>query len=355
MTIMTSFTRFALLVATAVIAAGCATTPPPSADLVQPTAGTPTIQRLASDPALEQRILALDPEHVSDADVREVLARGPTPRIMNLHGGIYPVHLLMEDFSQFLIGMGYPESKIRDLGDGALSRSPYESAEQQAGMLAWYYEREGVRPFLIGHSQGGIQAVKILHVLDGAFDRELHPYNPLTHEFEARTTIVDPLTGRERPVVGVSVAYVSAVGTGGWSLALPVHWMIFSRIRTIPDTVDEFTGYRIGVDFFAWDAPGFEGVKTFHANGKATVRNVTLPAEYNHVFVPHTEHLVQNAATREWINRFNPSDDGRWPAPPAGDTLNILWAADVWHSIKRHWVLEAQRYVRARHGTVAAK
>jgi hypothetical protein len=290
---------------------------------------------------------------VSDADVRDVLARGPTPRIFNLHGGIYPVHLLMEDFSQFLIGMGYPEYKIRDLGDNALSRSPYESAEQQAGLVAWYYEREGVRPFLIGHSQGGIQAVKILHVLNGDFDRELHPFNPLTQQFEPRTTIVDPLTGRERPVVGLSVAYVSAVGTGGWSLALPVHWMILSRIRDIPDTVDEFTGYRIGVDFFAWDAPGFEGVKTFHANGKANVRNVTLPAEYNHVFVPHTEQLVQEKATRDWINAFDPNAEGRWPPLPAGDTQNILWAADVWHSIKRHWVLEAQRYVRARHGTVA--
>ncbi len=350
----TTVLAFLAAVLAAVLAAGCATAPAPSGDYSAPTALSPVVRRGALDAGLEERILALDPERVSDADVRTALARGPTPRIMNLHGGIYPVHLLMEDFSQFLIGMGYPEDKIRDLGDQSLSRSPYESAEQQAGMIAWYYEREGLRPFLIGHSQGGIQTVKILHVLAGAFDSNLHPFNPLTHEFESRTTIVDPLTGRERPVVGVSLAYASAVGTGGWSLALPVHWMIFTRIRTIPDTVDEFTGYRIGVDFFAWDAPGFEGVKTFHAGGKANVRNVTLPAEYNHVFVPHSDHLVQDKATRDWINAFNPNDEAHWPPLPDGNTLNILWAADVWHSIKRHWVLEAQRYVRARHGTVAA-
>ena len=64
----------------------------------------------------------------------------------------------------------------------------------------------------------------------------------------------------------------------GEALALPVHWIVIGRIRTIPDTVDDFTGYRIGLDLFAWDAPGFENVKTFHSAGKARVRNVTLPA-----------------------------------------------------------------------------
>ena len=57
-------------------------------------------------------------------------------------------------------------------------------------------------------------------------------------------------------------------------------------------SLDLKTGYRIGLDFFAWDAPGLEAVKTFHATGKANVRNVTLPAEYSHVFVPATAQLV---------------------------------------------------------------
>ena len=35
---------------------------------------------------------------------------------------------------------------------------------------------------------------------------------------------------------------------------------------------------------------------------------------------------------------------------PAGlRGYNILWAADVWYSIKKHWALEAQRLIRARH------
>ena len=32
-----------------------------------------------TDRALEDRILALDPSHVTPADVRDVLAKGPTP------------------------------------------------------------------------------------------------------------------------------------------------------------------------------------------------------------------------------------------------------------------------------------
>src|SRR5688572_8177629 len=60
-------------------------------------------------PDLSARILVLDPEHVTDVQIREVLARTPAPRIINIHGGVFPVHTRMISFSKFLIGMGYPE------------------------------------------------------------------------------------------------------------------------------------------------------------------------------------------------------------------------------------------------------
>lgn len=347
---ITPYRAFALFAAgvVALAAAGCATTPltPPPEDLRVAVPGS-VLRALSIEPAIEDRILALDPERISDDDVRNALARVPAPRIIGVHGGIYPVYLLMESFGEFLTGMGYPDNKLRDPRDGAYSRSPYEDSARQAGEIAWYYEHEGVRPMLVGHSQGGIQVVKILHELAGTFGPQ-RVFNPLTGEWENRTTIIDPLTGRERPVVGVSVAYASVVGTGGWSLALPVHWKIFPVVRTIPDTVDDFTGYRIGLDFFAWDAPGLEGVKTFHAEGKAQVRNVTLPAEYSHVFVPDTAQLAQSPAMRAWINAFDPDDAaGRAPLPD-GTTTNVLWAADIWHSVKKHWSIEAQRLIKAR-------
>ncbi|HEX9278677.1 MAG TPA: hypothetical protein VGA51_20075 [Casimicrobiaceae bacterium] len=340
--------RFALAAAFGFIAAACASGQDRApATIERPLAGS-IVKSIVLDASVEERILALDPEHISDRDVRSTLAAGPTPRIILLHGGVYPVHLLMESFSRFLTGMGYPEERIRDAGDGSLSRSPYESSDRQAGLIAWYYEREGVRPILVGHSQGGIQVVKILHELAGSFGDRLRVFNPLSGEFEERTTIVDPLTGRERPIIGVSVACAAAVGTGGWALALPIHWMVLSRVRSIPDTVDEFTGYRIGIDFFAWDGPGLEGVKTFHAAGKANVRNVTLPAEYSHVFVPGTAQLAEDPAVRDWINAFDPNNAAASPPLPEHGVSNIMWAADVWHSIKRHWTLEAQRFIRAR-------
>ena len=63
----------------------------------------------------------------------KTLAAGPTPRIILLHGGIYPVHLAMESFGEFLVGMGYPEAKIRDPGTGEWSYSPYDASERLAG------------------------------------------------------------------------------------------------------------------------------------------------------------------------------------------------------------------------------
>lgn len=348
---MTTMNRAVLVFFAALLAAalpGCVTAPvkPPAEDLRATTAGS-VLRSLSIEPAVEERILALDPEHVSDDDVRNALAKGPTPRIFSVHGGVYGVYVLMESFAHFLSGMGYPEERIRDPRDGAYSHSPYEGSAQQAGELAWYYEHEGVRPMLIGHSQGGIEVVTILHELAGTFGAERQVFNPLTRQFENRTTIVDPLTGRDRPVVGVSVAYASVVGTGGWALALPASWKVLPVIRSIPDSVDEFTGYRIGLDLFAWDAPGLEGAKLFRAAGKATVRNVTLPAEYSHIFVPVTAHLAESGPMRAWINAFDPDHKGELAPLPEGNASNVMWAADLWHSIKKHWCLEAQRLLRA--------
>ena len=115
---------------------------------------------------LEDQILALDPEHLSAADVA-TLAKGPTPQIMLLRGGVVGVYLVMESFGEFLVGMGYPEAKIRNPIDGDWSYSPYDYSDRLAGIAAWYYEHDGVRPMLVGHSQGGLYVVKIIKELAG--------------------------------------------------------------------------------------------------------------------------------------------------------------------------------------------
>jgi len=165
-------------------------------------------------------------------------------------------------------------------------------------------------------------------------------------------TIVDPFTRRERPVVGLKVGYASVVGAGGAALLLPNQWSMMARLRTIPDTVDEFTGYSLGVDLIAWDLPGAGA--SYRPNGAAKVRNVELPAGYSHVMVAAAGPLAEDPAMREWINAYVPGNVNGFPAD-AKSTDNALWAADVWYSVKKHWVLEAQKVVRAKRALAKAK
>ena len=331
----------AVIVAVSLALAGCAIQPPEA-----PTAAAPPAGPVVPNRALQDRLLALDANHVSDDDVRQVLAYGPTPRIMLLHGGIFPVQLLMESFGRFLVRMGYPASRIRDPGDAAWSYSPYEDAEKLAGILAWDYERNGVRPMIIGHSQGGMQAVKVLHELAGHFDARVRVYDPVHDAFEDRTTIVDPLSRQQRPVVGdVRVSYASAVGAGGATFIMINQWSMLDKLQSIPDTVDEFTGFTVGIDLIGGDTH-------YHPSDRAAVRNVALPITYNHIFVPAVASLADEAVVRDWINAFVPGD-GRDPSALPGDApQHVLWAADVWYSIKKHWCLEAQRLVRAERARV---
>jgi len=300
-------------------------------------------------PEIEHKILALDPENIDEAGVREILARGPTPRIINIHGGVYPVYLAMESFSTFLSKMGYPESKIRNPSDGSYSYSPYMNSAKIAGIIAWYYEKEGMRVMLVGHSAGGNQAAKVLHELAGTFEDKIPVWNPLTDQGEDRFSIIDPLTGVERPVVGVQVGYATVVGAGGLSMLLPTHWTMIGRVRNIPDTVEYFTGFYTILDPIGGTLLGLvKSENTYEANGTAKVRTVRLPSTYNHVTVPSTSHLADNKAIRDWINNYVPSDEPELTVEFDTSSANILWAADVWHSVKKQWCLEAQRLIRAK-------
>ena len=306
------------------------------------------LRQLSLSPALAEKILLLDPEQITEKDIREILFYAPAPRIINIHGGIYPVYLAMKSFSKFLIGMGYPETKIRDPKNGSYSYSCYESSEKLAGLIAWYYEKEGMRPMIIGHSQGGMQAVKVLYVLAGSFGEKINVWNPITDEPEDRYSIVDPITGHEQPVVGVKVAYASAVGSGGLTRFLPNQWSMAGKLRRIPDSVDEFTGFSMGLDLFGGDLLGFGGANRYESNGKAAVRNVRLPTGYNHVTIPVTAHLVEDEEIRDWINNYIPTEEPTLSVAFQRPSNNILWAADVWHSIKKHWVMEVQKLIRTK-------
>ena len=49
----------------------------------------------------------------------------------------------------------------------------------------------------------------------------------------------------------------------------------------------------------------------------------------------------------DWIDRYVPGTAVPLPTVHT-DTANLLHAADIWYSIKKHWCLEAQRLIRAR-------
>lgn len=302
---------------------------------------------LGITPELEKEILALDPERVSGEDIAEVLSRAPAPRIINIHGGLKEVYKSMVSFSHFLEGMGYPESRLMNPLDGTYSFSGYMSSEKIAGAAAWYYEREGLRPMMIGHSLGGFQTVGVLHQLSGDFSEKISVWSPLTEQEEERYEIVDPLTGKSRPVVGLRLSYASAVAAGGMARAMPATWGMTGKLRLIPDSVDEFTGYYIGMDIAGGDFLGFGGMNHYKATGTALVRNVQLPTSYPHTSVPESDHLLESLEVVDWINNYTPTNQPTLDVEFDSDTSNIMWATDVWYGIKKHWVLELQRVILA--------
>ena len=296
------------------------------------------------DATARARFLALDCAHPADIAAMEARVGVPAPRILNLQGSV-PI-VTMESFAEFLMAMGYPEASLRDPHDGSLSQSSYAGSDVLAGMLAWYYERDGMRPMLIGHSQGGMLVVRTLHELAGGFQDALNVYDPVTRSAQRRTTIRDPYSHAETPVVGLKVAFAAALATGTLPRILLGQWSMLPKLRKIPDTVEEFTGFAI-----AWDpiAGNFATAEPYVALGSANVRNVLLPSSYSHIGLPITAHLASSPVTRAWIDNYRP-DVAAAPIPgdPDVDVRNLLHAADLWFSIRRHWCAEGQRWLQGK-------
>jgi hypothetical protein len=278
---------------------------------------------------------ALDCDALAGVDAK-ALEGVPAPRVVNLHGSV-PI-ITMEPFSEFLIGMGYPEDSLRDPHDGTLTRSSFAGSEALAGSLAWYYERDAMRPMLIGHSQGGMMVMRVLHELAGAFSDAIPVVDPATRTALPRTTIRDPYTGMERPVVGTRVAYASAIATGALPRLLLGQWTMIPKLRKVPDSAMEFTGFAIAYDPIAGN---FGDPEPYAATGSCAVRNVVLPASYSHIGAPAMEHLPHQPATRAWIVAWQPG--AKPPLPADADVRNLELAADLWFSIRRHWCVEGQR------------
>lgn len=279
----------------------------------------------------------LDCDRLDGREAARSLAGVPAPRIVLLHGSV-PI-VTMQPVAEFLIGMGYPEASLRDPYDGSFTRSSYGSSEELAGTLAWYYEHERMRPMLVGHSQGGMLVLRTLHELAGAFDDEIPVVDPVTRTALPQTTIRDPYSGAQRPVVGLDVAFASAIATGKLARVLLGQWTMLGKLRQVPDTAVEFTGFAIPFDPIAGNLATDE---PYAATGRSQVRSVLLPSSYSHIGAPIMEHLPGQPSTRAWIVGWRP-DVTPEPVPRDVDVRNLELAADLWYSIRRHWCLEGTR------------
>jgi hypothetical protein len=156
----------------------------------------------------------------------------------------------------------------------------------------------------------------------------MYVYNPLTWQKENRYEIANPVTGQRLPVVGLKLPYVSAVGAGGLTRVLPNQWEMNFKLRTIPDTVEEFTGFCKEKDLLGGDFLGYGPANHFKANGTAVVRNVWLPSEYAHGRIPDTKHLLQSQAMKDWINNYRASRE-----PVVHPKLDVVF--EGWRHILR--------------------
>lgn len=332
--------------------AGCASRPqggPATKTAAGPDRAVHRVRLLG--PAVKKMVLALDPDHVEEKEVQELLSQLPAPHIFCIHGGLLRIKSSMNSFADFLIGMGYPLISIQNPGNGEFAYGHYDNSGEIAGMIAWHYERDGLRPMIVAHSLGGIMAVRVLYELTGSSGRPLPVWNPATGTAEERFEIVDPLTGTNRPVVGLRLPYVSAALAGGIARIIPGEWGMNDRLREIPDSVEDFTGFQKGFDMAGGDLMGYGSGNKYHALGTARVRNVRLPSLGAHWTIPYTKSLLADEKAMDWINHYEPrptNDAKNESAPEFGvESAKVLWAADVWHSIKKHWVIELQRLIRA--------
>ena len=298
---------------------------------------------------LAEKVLSLNPNAVSEKDVVEVLSRCPAPRILTLDGSV-PI-VTMGSFCRFLIRMGYPKESFRNPGNGSYTYTynSYRSSRDMAGMIAWYYEKEGMRPVVIGHSQGGMLSVKILHEFAGTFRDKIAVWNPQTEQAEERHTIIDPLTGLERPVVGLKLGFASAIGTGKGMRLLLGQWGMLSHLRRIPDTVEHFTGFHLKNDLVSGTLFGIRQGDRYYPICSAVVRNVTLPAECSHLGILLMDDLAKDPEARGWIQSYVPSGETPELTAALGTNYrNILVAAELWYSVKKQWCSELQRWVLAK-------
>ena len=202
---------------------------------------------------------------------------------------------------------------------GDWSYSSSRTARELAGTLAWYYEHDGMMPMLIGHSQGGMLAMRTLHELAGAFGATIPVWNPAHRRTLPRA---DDRRPRRPATSGRSsackVPYAAAIATG----KLPR--LLLGPVVDAPQAARD-SGHRRRFHRLL-DRVGSDrrrrsrAPNPYAASGTAHVRNVTLPASYSHIGLPRTLAPRREPVTRAWIDAYAPGSPGHCRRTTRGST-----------------------------------
>jgi len=273
----------------------------------------------ALTPDARERLLALDPERVSEQQVRELLSLAPAPRVLLFKGSLGAD---MESFGAFLQRMGYPASRLRNPTTGGYSYSfQWQGCiclecDALASSVGQWVRSEGMAPMLVGHSGGGITVGRILQRLaaDGAAPR---------------------------------LPFAATLGTGAllrWAPGFPGCAADVPQLGSVPASVAAFTGYRIAGDpFTSW--LGFGDYSAAESGDPAAqVRNVLLPSQVSHVRAFEVDGYAEHPRVLAWIEAYQPGSHTPLPDAPGLDLSNLHHAADLWHSLKKHWALQARQW-----------
>ena len=267
-----------------------------------------------------EALLALDPERIGEREVRELRALAPAPRVLLFKGSLGAD---MESFGAFLHRMGYPQQRLLNPATGRYSYSFAWSGcrctecEAMPGRIGQWLHDEGMAPMLVGHSGGGVTVGRILQELaatDGTVPR---------------------------------LPFAATLGTGAllrWVPGFPGCAADVPRLGIVPASVQAFTGYRIAGDPFT-SLLGFGDYRAAEGGAApAHVRNVLLPAQVRHIDAFEVDGYAEHPRLRAWIDAYQPGNSAPLPEAPGIDLSNLPHAADLWHSLKKHWALQAQRW-----------
>jgi len=147
------------------------------------------------------------------------------------------------------------------------------------------------------------------------------------------------------------LAFAATLGTGAllrWVPGFPGCAADVPRLGQVPASVMAFTGYRIADDPFT-ALLGFGDYRPAEGgNPPPQVRNVLLPAQVSHVRAFEVDGYAAHPHLRAWIDAYQPGSHAPLPDVPGLDLSNLHHAADLWHSLKKHWALQARQWAAQR-------